>query len=255
MTLQRKGKPMIIDMHAHLWESEAGKCKSDILGVCHQFNVSRVMVSSLGGYYPDEDEIDRMNRLTYEFMKEQPGLVEGYSYLNPRHRSAVDRLRHCIEDYEMCGVKLWVATFCDDLLVNPIMEQAIKYNIPVLIHAFHKAVDQLEFESLGQNVANIAGRYPEAKIIMAHLGANCLRELRPIINCLNVSVDFSGSISRCDDVLYAKKLLGADRILFGSDMPGLSFLVSYGQILEADLTGEERDKILYKNTLKLFERS
>lgn len=247
---------MIIDMHTHLWETDAEKCKTQIRNVCSQFNVSRVMVSSLNNLYPDEDEIDRLNRLTYGFMKEEPGLVRGYCYLNPRHGNSISYLRRAIEDWGMSGIKLWVATFCDDPLVNPIIEQAIEYKIPVLIHTFHKAVGQLEFESLGQNAANLAHRYPESKLIMAHIGANCLRELRPVIDCPNVSVDFSGSISRCDDVEYAKKLLGSHRIVFGSDMPsGLSFLVSYGQILEAELTDEERDDILYKNTLKLFERS
>ena len=246
---------MIIDMHAHLWADAAEKSKEDICKVCTQFNVSKVMVSSLGSLYPDEAEIDRMNKLTYQFMKEQPGLIEGYSYLNPRHKNTINQLKRCIEDYGMCGVKLWVATFCDDPLVNPIVEQCIEYKIPILLHAFHKAVNQLEFESLGQNVANLAQRYPEAKLIMAHLGANCQRELRPIQNHKNVSADFSGSISHSDDLSYAKKLLDADRLLFGSDMPGINFLVSYGQILEADFTEEEREKILSKNAIRLFQRS
>lgn len=246
---------MVIDMHAHLWESEAEKCKADIVNVCSQFNVSKVMVSSLGGYYPDEAEIHRLNKLTYDFMKEEPGTIEGYCYLNPRHSNSLYTLKRCIEDYGMCGVKLWVATFCDDPLVNPIVEQCIEYKIPILIHAFHKAVDQLRYESLGENVARLAKRYPESKLIMAHLGANGLRELRPIKNLRNVWTDFSGSICRCDGLVYAKKMVGADRLLFGSDMPGISFLVSYGQLLEADFTKEERENIFGLNALKLFERS
>jgi len=246
---------MIIDMHAHLWKNNEEKCKADIRGVCSQFGVSKVMVSSLGGFYPDEVEINELNASTHQFMKEEPSIIEGYSYLNPRNKNTIDHLKLCVEDYGMCGVKLWVATFCDDPLVNPIVEQCIEYRIPMLVHAFHKAIDQLEFESLGQNIANLAKRYPEAKIIMAHLGANCQRELRPIQKCRNVWADFSGSIFHSDDLCYAKKILGADRLLFGSDMPDVSFLVSYGQILEADFTEEEREKILSRNAIKLFQRS
>ena len=154
----------------------------------------------------------------------------------------------------MSGVKLWVATFCDDPLVNPVAEQCIRYGIPMLVHAFHKAVEQLEFESLGENVAKLARRYPELKMIMAHLGANCYREIPPIQDCMNVWTDFSGSLYQADDLAYTKKLLGADRLLFGSDMPGVSFCTSWGKFMEADFTPEEREKVAWKNTVRLFER-
>ena len=137
---------------------------------------------------------------------------------------------------------------------GPIAEQAIHYDIPVLVHTFHKAVDQLPNESLGENMAALARRYPEARFIMAHIGANCLRELRCVKDLPNVWADFSGSISHADDLEYAVRILGVDRILFGSDMPDLAFQTSYGQLLEADLTEEEREKIAWKNAADVFKR-
>lgn len=243
---------MLIDMHAHLWKNGGDSCKRDILSMCETYGIDKVLISSLGCYQPDEEEIQELNDMTRDFMKEQPGRIEGYCYLNPRHTSSLTELRHRIEDDGMCGVKLWVATYCDDPLVNPIAEQCITYQIPILVHAFHKAIDQLPCESLGENVERLAKRYPEAKIIMAHLGANCLRELRMIRDCPNVWVDFCGSISHADDIEYAMRLLGEDRLLFGSDMPGLAFQCSYGQLLEAELTTEQREKIAWKTTSKLF---
>ena len=154
----------------------------------------------------------------------------------------------------MCGVKLWVATFCDDHLVDPIVEEAIRYDIPILVHTFHKAVDQLPCESLGIHQANLARRYPEARFIMAHIGANCLRELRMVKDCPNVWADFSGSIAHADDLEYAVRILGEDRILFGSDMPAIGFQPSYGQLLEADLTDAQREKIKWQNAQRVFER-
>ncbi|HCS75648.1 MAG TPA: hypothetical protein DIW17_17460, partial [Clostridiales bacterium] len=58
-----------------------------------------------------------------------------------------------------------------------------------------------------------------------------------------------------DDIDYTKKQIGAERILFGSDLPGASFLVNYGQIEEADLSPDEKTLIMYKNALDLLERS
>lgn len=249
---------MLIDMHTHLWVQDgsretAEENKRTILKTCENFQVDRIYLSSLGSYYPDEEEIRCLNRMTYDFMREYPELVRGYCYLNPRNPDTMEELRRGIEEYGMSGVKLWVATFCDDPLVNPIAEQCIRYGVPLLIHAFYKADGQLEFESLGENVENLANRYPEAKLIMAHLGANCYRELRPVRDCPNVWADFSGSIFHSDDLAYAKKLLGAKRLLFGTDMPGIAFHVSWGQWISADFTPEEREMVGWKNALELFE--
>lgn len=246
---------MIIDMHAHLWDGSFEENKRQIMSVCERYGVSAVAVSSLGGYYPDEEEIDRLNRETYRFMKEEPAFIGGWCYVNPRNPNASEVLKRGIEEYGMSGMKLWVATFCDDPLVFPLVEQCAGYGVPVLIHTFYKEIGQLPYESLGSNVAALAARYPEARLIMAHMGANCLRELKPVRPYGNVSVDTSGSISHRDDVDYAKKLLGAERIVFGTDMPLISFLLNYGQIEEADLTKEEKELIFAKNALRLLKRS
>lgn len=250
---------MLIDVHVHLWmpngsRERAQSDKKAILKTCETYGVDQIYVSSLGGLYPDEQEIRMLNAMTREFMVEHPQLVRGYCYLNPRHANTLEVLRRGIEEQGMSGIKLWVATFCDDACVDPVVEQAIAYDVPILVHAFHKAVGQLPYESLGENVANLAHRYPEAKIIMAHLGANCYRELRPIRDCHNVWADFSGSIFHNDDLNYARELLGADRLLFGTDMPDAGFHISYGQMLSAQLTPEEREKIAGGNALRLFKR-
>lgn len=245
---------MVIDIHAHLWDGSFDENKREILNACEQYNIDKVYISSLGVQFPSEDEIAGLNRETARFVREAPDRIGGFCYISPVHGSAMHELKKGIEEYGMSGMKLWIATYCDDPRVFPLVEKCIDYHIPILVHAFHKAVGQLECESLGINVAKLAETYPEAKIIMAHLGANCYRELKPVCHLKNVSVDISGSIFRGDDVNYAKKMVGADRILFGSDMPGASFLVNYGQIKGADLDENERDLIFYKNALKILER-
>lgn len=245
---------MLIDIHAHLWAGNFENGKKEILKASESYNITKVYVSSLGALIPSEDEIELLNNETCKFIKEQPKLIGGFCYVNPNHKNCLEVLKKGIEEQEMSGMKLWVSTFCDDPKVFPLVEKCIDYKIPILVHAFHKAINQLNFESVGINVANLASRYPEAKILMAHLGANCHRELKPIEDLKNVWVDFSGSIYRRDDLDYTKKLLGADRILFGTDMPGASFLVNYGQVLEADFTPEERDLVFYGNALKLLSR-
>ncbi len=246
---------MLIDVHAHLWKGRYEDDKKTILRLAEKYHVDRFYISSLGSLYPDREEIEELNGETRAFMKEEPGLVSGYCYVNPALESSLDTLRRGIEDGGMSGMKLWVATFCDDPRVYPLAEQCIRYGVPILVHAFYKAVHQLEFESLGENVARLAARYPEAKIIMAHLGADCYTQLKPVRNLKNVSADISGSLYRRGEVDYAVKTLGARRVLFGSDAPEANFLVNRGQVEESGLTAEEKALVFGGNAARLFGRS
>ena len=242
---------MVIDIHAHIWGGRIEQDKREIIKACELFDISRVYISGLRGHYPDKEEISELNYEVYKFSKEHPKYIGGFCYVNPAHDNSLDVLKKGIEDYQMEGMKLWVATYCDDPKVFPLVEKCIDYNIPILIHAFKKAIGQLEFESVGPNVAELAGRYPEARFIMAHLDGNAYHGIKCIKNYKNVWVDFSGSIYRRDDVDYTVEQIGAERIVFGTDMVG-SYLVNYGQVEEADLTPEQREMIYYKNALKVL---
>lgn len=226
--------------------------KQVILQAMERYQVEKTYVSALGGYVPNPEEVEGLNRAVAEFVREQPGRIGGYVYVSPEHANAQDVVRRGVEDAGMEGVKLWVSALCDDPCVNPVMEQAIGYGVPVLIHSFYKAYGQLPHESIGWNVANIARRYPEAKIIMAHLGGNCYDGIPAIRDCPNVWCDFSGSLFRGDELDYAVSFLGAERLLFGTDMPHF-FLDSFGQVLEADLTEYQRELIFWRNAAKIFD--
>lgn len=245
---------MIIDAHTHVWGEQYEASTRDLLKACEQYRIDKLYVSGLQTHYSDPSEIARLNGDVHRFMREQPGLVEGYCYVNPANADAQDVLKRGIEEYGMSGMKLWVATFCDDPRVFPLVEMCIGYKVPILIHAFHKAVGQLEHESTGVHVARLAARYPEAKLLMAHFGGNGYHGIKAIRDCPNVWADFSGTYFRRDELDYAIGQIGAGRIVFGSDM-NITYLVNVGQLEEAELTPEEKDMIYYKNALKLFDRT
>ena len=245
---------MIIDVHTHIWAADYANSTRELLQACERFGISKIYVSGLKSHYPDEAEIAALNADVYRFMKERPDVVEGYVYVNPAHGNAMDVLRRGIEQYGMAGMKLWVATFCDDPRVFPLVEKCIDYNIPILIHSFHKAVGQLEFETTGVHVSRLAERYPQAKLLMAHFGGNCYHGVKAVRDYPNVWLDFSGSLFRRDEVDYAVKQVGVDRIVFGSDMP-ITYLVNWGQVEEADLTPDEKERIYSRNAIRLFDRT
>ena len=242
----------IIDVHAHYGHG----AKDLILEICEFYNIYKIFVSTLDAgsgaeYYPSRDTVKKCNEMTAGFMRERPKLVEGLCYLNPANGGCLEELKRCVEGFGMRGIKLWVATYCDDERVFPIAEAAVKYGIPILAHTFFKEIGQLEHESRGFHAANLGKRYPELKLIAAHTGANVYHTVKSVKDVRNVCVDFSGSFFRRDDIEYTVRHLGAERVLFGSDMPGV-FEDCLGKAETSGITDGERELIYYKNACRLF---
>ncbi|MGI6562063.1 MAG: amidohydrolase family protein [Clostridia bacterium] len=239
------------DMHVHIWKGKEERNMEAMVKAGELYGIDKIFVSGLAGDFPDLEDVNRINDYVLKFMKRYPDYVEGLCHVNPRYDACMDTLQRCVEDGGMIGMKLWIATFCDDPLNYRFIEKCIDYDIPILLHAWRKTVGQRACESTPERVANIAKRYPEGTFIMAHIAGNCYYGVKPVLDCENVYIDFCGSVFRADDLEYAVELVGAKRILFGTDMPG-SYLVSEGQVWEANISEEEKEMIMWKNTARLF---
>ena len=100
---------MVTDVHAHIMTHNIDGHKRNLLNVSQRFGVDRYYISTIdGSECPDEATIDFDNKVTFDFMKEQPELIKGYVYINPRNANALDVLKKGIEEQGMSGVKLWI---------------------------------------------------------------------------------------------------------------------------------------------------
>ncbi len=191
---------MIIDMHAHLWAEHHEKDENTILKVLDQYNVERIYISTLSEQHPSKEQVNEYNDLTVNFRK-RDHRVGGYIYCDPVHDNCIDVLKKGLAN-GMVAVKMWVSCYCDDVRVNQVAEFCIKHHLPILVHAFKKTIGQLPYETTAINVRNLALRYPDLSIIMAHLGGNCYDGIRCIADLENVYTDFSGTLYRADDIDY-----------------------------------------------------
>lgn len=243
---------MIADVHAHIMSFDVEEDVRKLLKIAERYGVDRYYFSCLdGSAHPDEENVAFGNAVAAKCVKEHPGLFRGYVHVNPRNKDALDVLKKGIEEQDLSGLKLLISVYCNDPLVFPLVEKMIEYDKPILIHSFVKAVNQLPYETTAEHVAELAQRYPEAKLIMAHLGGEPFHAIRHVAKYKNVCIDHSGTLVGSEDLNYTVGLVGADRVLFGSDIP-IAFASSYGQVLEAKITDEEKEKILWKNTAELF---
>jgi predicted TIM-barrel fold metal-dependent hydrolase len=241
---------MLVDAHIHL--NFGGFAKDAFVERVERGLTDRFWVSALqGGYTPNPEDVRRSNQMVRGLMDCLPEHVVGFCYVNPVHEStAVRELRHCIEEQGFGGVKLWVSTLCDDPRVNPIVERAIAYDVPILVHCWVKINGNLPFESTPMHLGRLAKRYPEAKLIMAHLGGDWEYGYKVARECPNVYVDTSGSIAEMDEIEKLVEAIGAERVLFGTDNSDLSFCL--GKILGADLSEEQREAIFWRNAARLL---
>ena len=251
---------MIIDAHTHIVTNPWNRRDvEDFLAGADSYGIDVCCVASLGpGCYhpvrlepsPTQEQCAAFNRDLYEVMKAFPDRIWGWVYVNPACPGAVDEVRRGIEDYGMIGVKMWMGTTCADSRVFPVVEQAIEYGVPLLQHAWDKAAGALPNESTSADIVELARRYPELKIIMAHNE----RAVRVIAPYPNVFVDTASPIAESGIIEKTAEWIGADRIVYGSDCIGVDFAVSWGKVCGAELSDEAKRNILGGNMLRILGR-
>lgn len=100
----------------------------------------------------------------------------------------------------------------------------------------------------------IAEYYPEIQVVLAHMGGSIdpvIKEAIDNVKTDNVWLDTSG-ITNPRIIEYAVTHFDENRILFGSDIPWCSLNAMLYNILDADITENQKEKILYSNMLQLL---
>lgn len=250
----------IVDAHCHIHPrrkaqdtgGDGAGDEADLTAMADRFAIEAMWVSPIfGGYSPGADQVAAGNDAIAAFAGAEPR-VRPFARIDPlQGGAAMDELARCIEELGCVGVKVWIAP-ADDRRMDPLMERMLAYGRPVLIHALDKAVGQVPLESRPPQVAELARRFPEAAMIMAHMGGDFIRGCDAIADVPNVLTDPSGSYCETGMMEYAVDVLGADRILFGSDAPGASFINNVAKVLAADLTDQDTSKILGANARRLI---
>lgn len=245
----------IFDIHVHLLGNP--EMDAEFLAFAEQWRMP-FAVSCLGPNgrmlaYPTFEECVRCNDMVLDLMAKRPGLAYGFCYVSQAHEhKAVEEIRRCVRDGGMRGIKLWVAVKCDDERTFPIAEEAISLGVPILQHSYLRVEEVLPEESKPEHIVSLARRYPEMKMIMAHMALRWREGIDAVADCPNVSVDTSGCDPELGSVEYAVERLGVERVLFGSDAPGRDVLCQIGRIMAADISETDRAKILCGNAEKLL---
>ncbi len=147
---------------------------------------------------------------------------------------------------------------------NKVLEKYYKeleyYGFPLMIHA--KFADKIS------QIYNILSIAPKLKIIVAHLGRGHIYTDEMVEEILtefrdNQNVYFETStVGRISAIENACNIIGSNRIIFGSDYPfgkawfkdGYVYGDELSLILNAKISKEDKDNILYKTMLSLMDK-
>ena len=251
----------ILDIHTHpTFEGQnAGEKDIDeLVAYGKSLGVEQMVVLGdvfLYGRLPNAGQVQEINDMTAELMARYPDYFIGFCFLNPLLGEAfvIDETERCIREKKFSGIKLEICNNARDACMGPVMEQAFKLDVPVLQHSADQTIIQeREFHTDPADTAWLGRQYPMVRIIMAHLTACGFRGIREIKDVDNVWVDTSSYQPVAGMVEYAVEHLGAERVLYGSDLLIRDLPVQIGRILSADITDQDKQDILYNNAAQLL---
>ncbi len=259
--LPRPGDSVVtIDCHAHLTHhSRADWAERDrqLIEAADRLGIDKLCCSLLAPRRPSRPEDFRQcNDWAAEAMRRYPGRILCYAYVNPGYfREAQEEVSRCVEKLGFIGVKLYNDYVATEPVVWPLVEQTIRLQVPILHHAGHTTwlpAPQPRISD-GGTFAELAGRYPEAMLICAHVagGGDWEWTIKALRNAPSAYLDTSGSVPDEGVVEMAVRMLGPERLLFGCDM---SMTASVGRIRAAELTDADRARVLGGNMQRILAR-
>ncbi len=168
------------------------------------------------------------DRFVADYVSQHPDRLIGFLSVDPTQAGWERELREGHEGLGLRGIKLlpmYGGYRPDDARLDPLWRYTSDEQLPVLLHTGTTFVAQAPLEcTLPRHVDSVATRFPDVKIIMAHLGhpyeGECVATFR---KHPNVYADVSALHYRPFQLYHSLMLVqeyGAwDKVLFGTDYP------------------------------------
>jgi len=273
-----------IDMHAHVYTGDKVKRSADQLA---KDGVSYHMEKH--GRHPDEmaQMYQRLNMMAVIFdvdcetrtgvkisnadtagwVRKYPDTFIGYGSVDPwKGKAAVDEVKRCA-DLGLRGMKFQQAIQAFNPTNSrffPIYEACNRLNLPVIFHGGTTAISagspgggglMLEYCKPIPYIDEIAARYPELRIIIAHPAWPWHDDQLAVMRHKgNVYMDLSGWAPKYfpESIIQNVNTLVQDKVFFGSDFPVLAPERWLSEFAALPIKEAVRPKILLHNAAKFL---
>jgi predicted TIM-barrel fold metal-dependent hydrolase len=235
---------MIVDVHSHAWEfprhftddfrqqarsARAGK-EVDLTVRLAEYQASATLAdrtivfggkARLSGLWVDDSYVA-------DYVATAPEQLIGYLSLDPTQDGWQDELRMGHQQLGLRGIKLmpmYAGFQPDEERLDPLWEYATEHSLPVLLHAGTTFISQAPLDcTLPRHLDRVAIRFPDVKIIAAHLGhpyePECVAVIRKHSNVYaDVSALHYRPFQLYNSLILVQEYGVWDKLLFGSDYP------------------------------------
>lgn len=244
------GYSPVIDAHAHLgvqWMmADVYVTVADAIAMMDRCGIEKVC-SSASAYL--KFDFREGNRVTLAVVREYSDRVLGFVIADPRRaRESAEELDRYLNDEGFVGAKLHVSHTTvpyDDPRYDPIYERIAESGVPVLAHTFSAVAVRTFLAS--------ARRFPEVPFIVGHSGGyDWPLILQDVAAVPNAYFDVCCSCPDAGRVEAFVAAGGAERVLFGTDLPFLAAANDLSQVVHAQLSKAEKALILGGNITRIL---
>ncbi|MEM3407532.1 MAG: amidohydrolase family protein [Nitrososphaerota archaeon] len=241
----------IIDSHGHYMALPYFRktIEEELIVIMDGLKIDMLVLTPFEGLYKNsKEDHDRI----YNAYKKFPNRFIPFATANPYNgMEALKEIERTFKMMNFKGLKLHpiVQAFSPiNPIVYPFIEKAIEYNVPILFHT-GDPVYGMPFQ-----LCELAREYQKATFIMGHMGLGeyWYDAIRSAKKTDNIYLDTTGCRYKIA-IEKAIKEIGADRILYGSDMPFLSTELELKKVLSLNISNKELELILYENAAKIFK--
>lgn len=278
---------MIIDFHTHLFPKDIRENRSlyfenePAFELLYKSEKSKMIDADELVRTMDEQKVDRSvvfgfpwknsvtvqnhNNYIIESIERFPDRLVGFCCFGIENEHPLEEVKRCINN----GLKgvgelaFYIDAIGEKTLTHlqPVMDFCRESDLPVLLHANEPVGHQYPGkapESLS-GVYQIISRFPENTIVLAHWGGGLFfytlmkKQVKQVLQ--NVYFDTAASPFLYDTGVYsiACKLVGSEKILFGSDFPLIKPSRYFSELEQTDLSETDKEKILGSNAKALLK--
>lgn len=252
---------MIIDSHAHfadkavqIYDASLERC----LETMDRLGIDR-MIQSLGKALSRRADFEGHVEECDALFEASGKRIYSYFIFTPlMSEFCLKLIEDNHNDPAFVGIKIHPADvncYADDEAYRPIYEIAKKYHLPILSHTWALTSNPKQKFSVPERFERFIKEYPEVNFIFGHSGGR-VEGIKTAVEIgtrnKNAYYDIAGDIYDRRLIEYIAGHVGADHLLFGSDLGWFDPASQMGMVLGANLTTEEKALILGGNASRLF---
>lgn len=242
----------IIDFHGHVGRWDVFGMYDDPGEMIHAMDTGGIDRSCLFNiFYPDGTT---GNDQTASFVAQHPDRFIGFAYVSPLFAEGMTaELERAIDVLKFRAIKIYppyVPWPLDQPVWDPVYRFADDRGLAVITHTGSEATCWPVL------VGRVAARFPGANFVVGHSG-NIEPYRTQAIDAArqheNVFLETCSTFREPGVIERLVREAGADRVIFGSDVPLMDPRTQLGKIVTADITDDEKRLVLGANARKLLK--